>query len=52
MLKAIETFRLNIQRVRHLGGVHRALLALTTTALDTSDILRAQIVLGVSALDQ
>jgi len=52
MNKAIETFRSNIQRVRHLGGVNKALLSLTTSALDTSDILRAQIVLSLSALDQ
>lgn len=52
MLKAITNFRLNIQHVRHLGGIRQALLSLTTAALDTSDILRAQIVLGVSALDQ
>lgn len=38
-------------RAEHLGGVQAALVALTTKALDTSDILRAQIVLGVSAFD-
>lgn len=38
-------------RVRSLGGLHKALLSLTTSAIDASDLLRAQIVLGVSALD-
>jgi len=51
MLKAIEDFRNNINRVQHLGGLNKAMLSLLTSAVDTSDILRAQIVLGVSALD-
>lgn len=38
-------------RVRSLGGLHKALVSLTTSAIDASDLLRAQIVLGVSALD-
>ncbi|MDP1772270.1 MAG: HEPN domain-containing protein [Methylobacter sp.] len=51
MLTAIEAFRTSILRVVQLGGLHDAILSLTTKALDPSDILRAQIVLGVSALD-
>ncbi len=51
MLKAIEDFRKNIDRVRHLGGLNKAMQSLLTSAVDTSDIFRAQIVLGVSALD-
>lgn len=51
MIRAIEALRANMSRVRHLGGLHDALLSLTTRAVDASDLLRAQIVLGVSALD-
>lgn len=51
MKKAIEALRDSMSRVRHLGGIHDALLSLTTRAVDASDLLRAQIVLGVSALD-
>jgi hypothetical protein len=51
MLSAIEQFRDNIVRVRSLGGIHQALASMTTAAVDTSDILRAQYVLAVSALD-
>jgi len=51
MNKAISEFRASMLRVRGLGGLHKALLSLTTSAIDASDLLRAQIVLGVSALD-
>jgi hypothetical protein len=51
MHDAILQFRSNIARVRALGGLYAALLSLTTPALDATDILRAQIVLAVSALD-
>lgn len=51
MQAAIEQFRANIERVRDLGAVERALSVQTTNALDLSDILRAEIVLVVSALD-
>jgi hypothetical protein len=51
MNKAIEAFRTSMDRARHLGGLQEALSSLTTSAVDTSDLLRAQIVLGVSALD-
>lgn len=51
MYNAIQHFRSNIERVRALGGLYEALSRLTTSAVDTSDILRAQIVLAVSALD-
>ena len=37
--------------MHHLGGLHKAILSLTTPAIDASDLLRAQIVLAVSALD-
>lgn len=51
MHSAIHQFRFNIERVRALGGLYEALSRLTTPAVDTTDILRAQIVLAVSALD-
>lgn len=51
MQTAIEAFRTSIARVRHLGGIYNAMCALTTSALDQSDILRAQVVLAVAALD-
>lgn len=51
MQKAIEQFRSSMDRVRHLGGLHQAMLSLTTNAVDASDLLRAQLVLGVSSLD-
>lgn len=51
MHSAIDSFRLGVGRVRHLGGIHKAVKTITTDALDPSDILRAQIVLIVGALD-
>ncbi len=51
MQTAIESFRESMSRVEHLGGLHKAISGLTTTAVDTSDLLRAQVVLSVSALD-
>lgn len=51
MISAIEAFRSSMERARHLGGLHDALSSLTTCAVDYSDLLRAQLVLGVSALD-
>lgn len=51
MQSAIDVFRASVARARHLGGVHKAVTAITTVALESSDILRAQIVLIVSALD-
>jgi len=51
MHKAIQQFRSNIQRVHSLGGLYLSLARLTTPVVDATDILRAQIVLTVSALD-
>ncbi len=51
MKSAIDQFRENIVRVRSLGAIHGAIKAQTTIALDLSDVLRAQLVLAVSALD-
>lgn len=49
MKAAIEQFRENIQRVKNLEASHAYLDA--NTELDMSDILRAEVVLVVSALD-
>lgn len=51
MLKALEAARESLLRVEHLGGLYTALQSLTTSAIDSSDLLRAQVVLAVSALD-
>ena len=51
MPRAINSFTENLRQVEELGGLHAALTSLTTSALDPSDLLRAQVVLGVSALD-
>lgn len=51
MQKALDAFHESINRVENLGGLHSALLSLTTAAIDASDLLRSQIVLTISALD-
>ena len=51
MLSPIEQFQENITRVQDLGGLHTALDNTTTSVMDLTDLLRAQIVMIVSALD-
>ena len=51
MLNPIEQFRENIERVQDLSGLHQAFGNVTTAAVDLTDLLRAQIVMLVSALD-
>ena len=51
MQNALLQFNDNIERVKSLGGLHESLTALTVPVLDTSDILRSELVLAVSALD-
>ena len=51
MDKAIEQFRSNIDRTNNLGAIYQAFEAQTTEVLDLSDILRAEFVMVVSALD-
>lgn len=51
MLSAQRQFKENLKRVRELGGVAAAVQSLTTSAIDVSDLWRAQVVLAVSALD-
>ena len=52
MREAIDQFRANLVRVRSLSHIASALDSQTTQALDLSDILRSELVLAVSALDQ
>ena len=47
MQTAIDQFRTNINRVRNLGSIFEALDSQTTSVLDLSDILRAELVLAV-----
>lgn len=51
MLSALNQFRISIARVRDLISIHNSVKAQSTPALDLSDILRAALVLAVSALD-
>ncbi|MGJ3250854.1 MAG: HEPN domain-containing protein [Elainellaceae cyanobacterium] len=51
MLSALDQFRISIARVRDLISIHNSVKAQATSALDLSDILRAALVLAVSALD-
>lgn len=51
MQAAIEQFRANIARVRDLGAIYSSLRSQTTPAMDLTDILRAEMVLAVSAFD-
>ena len=51
MHRVINQFQQNITNVRSLGGLFEALDGLTTPAVDATDLLRAQVVMAVSALD-
>ena len=51
MQVVIDQFRANITRVRNLGAIYKTLNAQTTAVMDLSDILRSELVMGVSALD-
>lgn len=51
MLSAQEQFKENLKRARELGELANAVQAITTSAIEVSDLWRAQIVLVVSALD-
>jgi hypothetical protein len=51
MQSALDQFRISIGRVRDLIALHNSVKAQATGALDVSDILRAALVLAVSALD-
>ncbi len=51
MQSALDQFRISIGRVRDLIAIHSSVKAQATGALDVSDMLRAALVLAVSALD-
>jgi len=51
MQQALDQFRSNIQHVCNLHNLYVYFSSATTAVLDLSDLLRAQIVLTVSALD-
>jgi hypothetical protein len=51
MKAALDQFETNLARARTLSGVAASIGALTTPAIDVSDIHRAALVLAVSALD-
>ncbi len=51
MNRAIDQFHINIGTVKHLGVMYATFASQLTPAVDLSDILRAEIVLAVSALD-
>jgi hypothetical protein len=51
MQSALDQFRISIGRVRDLIALHNSVNTQSTGALDVSDMLRAALVLSVSALD-
>jgi hypothetical protein len=51
MQSALDQFRISVGRVRDLIALHNSVNAQSTGALDVSDMLRAALVLSVSALD-
>ena len=51
MQSALDQFHTNLSRVRNLGSIVDTLESQTLEPLDLSDILRAELVLSVSALD-
>ncbi len=51
MQSALDQFHININRVRDLIALHNSVKAQSTSVLDLSDMLRAALVLAVSALD-
>lgn len=52
MIRAIEQFRRNIEEARNLGQLYTVLSRKTTSALNVTDLLRAELVFAVSAIDQ
>jgi RiboL-PSP-HEPN len=50
-VRALDAFQIGLNRARALGGLFTALSQTTTPALDLTDLLRAEIVLAVSAFD-
>lgn len=48
---ALDLFEKSLARVRELHGIYEALSKQVTSAIDLSDMLRAEVVLAVSAMD-
>ena len=51
MRSSLDLFQLNVSRSRDLANIARALSSQTTDVLDTTDILRASLMMAVSSLD-
>jgi hypothetical protein len=51
MKQALDLFHDNLAQLGHLQVIHTGLTTQTTSALDLSDILRARLVMAVSAFD-
>jgi hypothetical protein len=51
MQSALDQFRISISRVRDLISLHNSVKVQATGTLDVSDMLRAALVLSISALD-
>jgi len=51
MQTALDVFKTSMNRVRSLHAIHTVFSRQVTVAVDLSDILRAEVVLAVSALD-
>lgn len=51
MQTALDTFKVSMLRVRDMHALHHSLTIQLTSAVDLSDMLRAEIVLAVSAFD-
>jgi hypothetical protein len=51
MRRALDQFKVNIERTKELSQTVSAINRITTSAVDLSDFLRAEIVSAVSALD-
>ena len=51
MQEAIDQFRDNLKRIRSLDSIVAAISSQTTAVIDLTDILRAELVMSVSALD-
>ncbi|MEK7454641.1 MAG: HEPN domain-containing protein [Pseudomonadota bacterium] len=51
MQSALDAFNSSLARARHMHGLHNSLNIALTVAVDLTDILRAELVMAVSALD-
>jgi hypothetical protein len=51
MNRAIQQFQTNVQSAKQLGVIYQAFTGKVTRAISLDELLRAEIVLGVSALD-